>query len=390
MISTLLLLSLSAAPGDAVLARVDGTPVTVAMVSRQSQRLAAAGRPVSASQALDSCVDDVLLAAEARRRGLENDPRKAAYVATARRAACFELQAARDFTPAAATDAELREMFHAIEDSCTYEQLAFEKAETAKAARARIDGGTPFADEARSAVVSRIFPNPQTAPVTLRSQMHAALATALFAAPPKTVVGPVQTETGWVVARTLAVRIGTEEQFAARRQSLADRRLRETRKASERHVAEGLRKKNGVTVDEKFLRGLGGEPTPKQLEQVIAKVGDRQLRYGDIYPVVQETARTFQHLAGPGYRISLAWTAVDRMLLEDLALSSYGKAPEVVARADEFERAALAQVAVDQIVAKVPAEKRQEALAREFEKLRKASKITVDGAALAQAFPPNP
>jgi hypothetical protein len=391
MLSTLLLITLSSVPGDAIVARVGDTTVTAAMVAQQRENLRATGRETSPSESLESCINDVVLANEARRLGLASDPRVAELVANQQRNAAV-LLAERDFTPREPpSEAQLREMFQQVSDSCTYEQLAFEKAEAAQAARARIDKGGTFADEARTASYSRIFPDPQAAPVVLRSQVEPALAAALFAVPPRTVVGPVQVATGWSVARTLAVQRGTDAEFAARRQSLVERRGREVRQAAEKHVVEGVKKKSGVKVDEAFLRALdGAQATPSDLAHVIAKVGDRQLRYRDIYPQVQQGVQAFRHAAGPGYKVALAWSAVERMLLEDLAVERYGKSPELVGRAAEFERVALVQLAVDRHVSKLPAEKRPQALAAEIDKLRKASKITVDGAALAQALPAIP
>jgi hypothetical protein len=352
----LVAMSLGAATGD-VLARVDGVTIDADTFARRVDAIRAEGRRVMPERVLDVLVNEALLASEARRLGLSGSAAVFATIkARTRRAAAdvfVEKQVAAQAPP---SDAALREMFHATSDFVMYESITFETSAAARDALKRIQGGSTLAAESGSAVVSQIHANPATAPAAMRAQLEASLAEALFAAAPGAVVGPVPLRAGFAIARVLDKEIGTEADFAARRDALLAHSKKQLAAQARTQFRTHLRENAHIDLDLKFLEGLRGlEATPAQLDHVIATVNGRPVRYGDIYDTIRLVGGATGHVAGASVKIQLAWREIENRLLDDLAVArGYDKEPDVVARQPEIERAALAMAAVEHLASTAP------------------------------------
>lgn len=420
----LLLLALAATPGDEVVARIDGDAVTRATLLRRAEALQTPQGTPPLGEVLQSLVVQSLLAAEGRRLGLEKDPKVLERIRAETAAAAAAAMLRKDFAERAdPPEARLREMFESVSDAAAFESLTFDGREAALAARERIAKGSTLAAEAPRAVMAQLHPKPEAAPAVVRGQLDPALAKALFAAQPGTLVGPVELRLGWGLARALRIHRGTEQEFAARRAALAERAREQARTERVRHVAAGLRAKSGVQLDEPFLRSLrGAEATPAQLDHAVATVNGRPVRYREVHARLAAFGAD-GHMAGPGVKIQLAWQRVDSVLLEELAVErGHDRDPEVAALRPELERVALAEGAAIRIQEGVPAptnrevkqfyernrkafgrpleevraaatagareEKRGRALEARIAELRGQASVSIDGEALARAAAP--
>lgn len=423
VVSSLLALAVSAAaPDTTVLARVDEVEITADALARRAQRLRGEGKRASTEDILESLVDEVLLAAEARRMGLAGSPEvKARVDAEKRRQAAELFLADRVEKQFRVTDAQLREMFHSTADFAFFESGTFATGEAAAAAVGRIRDGATFAEAVKSAPVSAVYPSPESVPATMRAQLDPALAAALFAAAPRAIVGPVQTQLGFVVARLLRKEIGGEDQFAARREQLRAFARKQFEGSMRAEASKHLRETSHVQLDEKFLGSVGTPPTKAELDHVIATVNGRPVRYREVYDTLRAVGAASGHLSGPSTRIGLAWKEVEKRLLQDYAVEKgFDRSPEIAARAPEIEREGLALAAIDRLRAATPTastaeaqafyarnrigygratfeQVRADATARATEEkqvnavgarvaaLRSAARISIDRAALAQA-----
>ena len=418
--ASLLLLVLAANPSDEVVARVDGVAVTRSTVLRKSAAVASA----TPAQVVEGCIAEALLAAEGRRLGLVRDPAVLARIDRDRRRAAMESLVEKELAPHSdPPESTLREMFQTLNDGLVFESATFETREAADAARQRIEKGSTLVAEARTAVMSRVPPDPEAAQVVMRGQLDATLADALFAAGAGKLAGPVQLPVGWAIARAVRMERGTEEAYRSRRDALVKRARALGKADAVRHISAQLRAKSGVTLDEAFLRALhGSDATPQQLDHVVANVRGYPLRYAEVYAQLAQLG-TDGHMAGPNVKVQFAWQRVDALLLENLALERHhDAAPEVKARDAEFERGALAAAAAERIQAAAPPpsegeieafyrrnadafgkkfeavlpaaaagarnEKRARALVGRVTELRSKASVSVDQKALARAFAP--
>lgn len=406
-----------------VVATVDGTAITSGSVTRRVQASRGQPRPPAPGYVLDGLIDEALLAAEARRHGLERSSDVAQRIDAEKRRAAAEALLDREAARHEPDERLLREMFHSTSDFVSFESLTFEKRETAQAALERIRKGATLASEARNAVTSQLYPDPRSAPPMMRAQLDPALADVLFSAAPGTMVGPVQGEIGIVIARPIRKEIGTNAAFAAGRATLLQRAQKRIIAAVRERFLETLReeKRGSVKIDEPFLRGLGGAaPTQEQLDHAVAVVNGRQVRYREVYDSMRTLGAASGHGAGPTIRLQLVRRLIDELMLQDLAIErGLDKAPEVAARLEEIEREALAQAAIARIrsAARPPSEreiedtykrnaarfarpfrevfplvarqaladKQNAALGARVRELRKKASISIDRAALARA-----
>ena len=341
---------------DAVVARVDQVTITRSAIARRQDLGARIGIGLTAAEAVESLVNDALLALEARRGGIDlSSADVAAFVeAELRRAASVALVdsyvARRE-----PEEAELRAAFHATADFVAFEFLAYASEQDARAARQRVDRGASLTAEASTAVVARLFPNGADAPQAIRAQLPAPLASILFSSKPGEIVGPVEGENGWMVARVLSKQIGSDAEYQARRPSLVASFEKQVRSATRTHLAEQVRAKSGVKLDEAFLQSLTGTvPTQEQLGHVLATVGGKPVTYAEVYPKVAALGAQASHMASPAVKIQLANAVIDERVLESFAIErGFDKRAEVAAQRPELERNALAQRLVGRIHATV-------------------------------------
>ncbi len=417
----ILALLLCSKPANDVVARVDGTPITAAAFARQ---LESAPAPENPEEVLQRMIGEVLLAAEGRRLGLERSPAAAAFLDSAQRRQAgvvfLEKEVAGKIAP---DEAMLRNLFHSTADFAAYELLIFETAQRAAAAAGRIRQGASFASEASGAVKSQLQPDPKGAPLVMRGEMAPPLAAALFDAAPGAVVGPVQLNDGFAVARLLNKTVGTDQEFAARRSSLATHARSQLAEQMKHHVIAQLRERAHVVLDEEFLRSVReGEPAPQVLDHALATVGGKVLRYREILDDVRAIRATGGHM-GAALRISVAWREIDSRLLQDVAVErGLLNAPEIVALRPEHQQQAVGYAAMMRIMDAAPPpterdiasfyernsaafgrpfaqalpqaaagaarEKREAALVEAVAALRKKAAISIDRGALARATKP--
>jgi len=422
----LLLVSLAATPGDPVLARVNEASITQRALVRRMEAMGARARRSTPGAVLQGLIEEALLAEEGRRLGLQTAREVVERVESDLRSAAAVALVEKELAARAAPDeARLREIFHATADFVAYEMVVFETREKAAAALQSIRRGSKLETEARTAVVSTLHPSPEKAPLVLRAQIEAPLAAELFRAEPGTVVGPVELSTGVALARPLRRELGSEAAFAARRPSLVAYATRQLTSQARQHLSAQLRAKAGVKLDEPFLQGIAsGGPTAEQLDHAVATINGRPLRYREIDASLRALGAASGHMAGPGVRLAIAQQLVEAHLLEDLAVEKgFDKAPEVLARRPESERAALAAAAAEKIrkaapapgeddirryydrnakaygrpfeqvmpdaAARAAAEKQDAALGRRIGELRRTAKVSVDTAALSRVSGPD-
>jgi len=366
----LLLAALVTAGGDAAVARVNDVTIPRAAVARRVDFAAGLQIKVTPAEALESLVNDALLAEEGRRLGLDRSPEVAASVDRELRKAAAAALVDSFVARRQPDEATLREMFHATADFVAFELLAYASEQDARAARQRIDKGAKLEAEAATAVTARLYPKPSDAPFSMRAQLGG-LAAPLLSAAPGALVGPVEGEKGWLVVRVLRKEIGSDADYAARRPMLLASFRKQTLDAGRSHLVEQLRAKSGVKLDEAFLGGLrGAAPTPEQLQHVIATVGGAPVRYADVYPKIASLGGQAGHMASPAVKVQLANSVVNERLVEAFAIErGLDKAPEVVAQRPELERNAITVLVAARIQAAVKRPSGRE-IERHYEKNR--------------------
>ncbi len=362
IVASLTLATLVAAQAGAVVARVDGVAITADAVAHRVRALQypRAPRP---EQVVETLVVETLLAGEAGRLGLSRSPEVVAAVELQVRRAATEVMLASISAQAKPDDAQLRELFHSTGDFVSWESATFETRDDALAALKRIEKGSRFPDEAKRAVVATVHADPAAAPPVMRAQLPAPLAASLFAAAPGAIVGPVEMTTGWVVARVIRKQIGTDAEYAAKRESLVGYAREQVAGAARKHLIQQLKSSAKITVDEAFLRGLDGlRATSAQLDHVVATVNGAPIRYRDIYPSLRAVAGGGSgHMGGPTVKILLATKEAEERLVQAAAAErGYASDPSVKAQLPYFERMALAQAAAQRIQQSAPAPSEQE------------------------------
>ncbi|MGI8841460.1 MAG: peptidylprolyl isomerase [Caulobacteraceae bacterium] len=201
-------------PGDKAVARVNGEMVWTSDVKREAvaQGLIGPGEPLDASsqsfrQVLDEVVDQKLLAAEALRRGLEKDPLAERRLAAARERVLDDILLETSVGKAvnnAAINGLYREM---VKNETPAEEIHLRQivlgspVEAAQVRKLLAAGGSfeVLAAE-RSKDDATRFKGGEMAPTTL-DMLPPAYAAALKSAQAGALVGPFQTDAGWVVAR---------------------------------------------------------------------------------------------------------------------------------------------------------------------------------------------
>lgn len=423
-LAILLALAVAAPPGDAVVAKVGKTEIGQAELVRRLAAVAAQGRTVTPAVALEGLISETLLAEEGRRLGLAGSPAVARMtddqVRRAAAAALGEDLAAR-FEP---TEAQLREHFHSTADVLAFDTLVYATREDAAAARQRIEQGAKLEAEQAKAVVAKVFPSAAEAKLITRAQVEPALAAALFAAKAGQLVGPLEGQNGWVLARLLRRETGTDAAFAERRPALVRFARAQLAEQAKRHLIAQRKAQASVTVDEAFLAATKGmEATPAQLDHPVAKVGAGAIPYRDLLAGLAAIGAAGGHGGGSlSMKRQVLSTMVDERIWQDLALErGLDRTPGVAARRPEFERAALAQAAGQKLLDGAPApteaeikafykanqaafarpyeearpvaaaraadQKRVAAFQQRLEALRKAGAVTIDQAALAAVQP---
>lgn len=334
------ILSLLLAAGD-VVARVDDQPIEASEVAQRAA--AAQGAPVPS--VLQDLVDERLLAADAERAGYAKDARVAAEVDRERRRLASERFQEKELGGVARVDeAMLRQMFHSQADQARLRLAVFTSPTEALAARERIAKGGSFeAEAARSVDMSWKKGEPRW---LARAQMEPAVEKAAFEGPLQDVQGPLELKLGAALAQVQERQLGTDAQFAERREALARFAGQQLRNQARAHYVKQLRKQAGADIDEAFLRSTEKrlDATPQEEARVIARLHGKPFTYGELLPEVRQLARGKEggHFSGATVKLELANAIVDRRLLEEAALKhGYGKGPEIEAALAPVRRDAM-------------------------------------------------
>ncbi len=302
----------------AVVARVDGAPITLRDLEERLAMDRGTGLARPALQALSELVDEAVLAEEFDRRRLHLPAGLAGELEERRRALGARRYLERALAGIEPDDAQLRALFHLNADSANVRLVVLATRAEAAAALDRLAHGAPFAEEARRSLQEESARRGGSLGTRTRAQLPGKLGDAVFAAPLGQVVGPVELELGWGLLQVTERSIGTDAEFSARRAEIAAFARRQDLEAARRHLVAQLRARAGVTVDEPFLAATGASVEPRDLDHVVAAVPGRPVRYGDVLDLYR---RTFGpgapgHGTGPSLKTALAGQLVDERLLE--------------------------------------------------------------------------
>ncbi len=378
--AALLWLATAAAPAPAdVLARVDDVAITRADLD---ERLRVLGfrRRLTPQEAVSELVDEALLAADARRQGLDRDPAVAEELDAQRRRLAADAYVASIAEAIKPSDAQLRSMYHGSGDQVRLTLAKFLTEDEARAALERVKKGGDLAAEARRSPDPSLAATGGDTGLLSRALVDPALVDAVFREPVGALVGPVKLQLGFAVARIVERTVADEAGFAGRREALVE--MARTRGAQQvrAHLVEQLRRTSGVTLDEQFLAALGTRIalSPAELAHPIATVNGHPVPYSAIHEQVAELFRVARgHGAGPAARQRLAWQEIERRLLAGAALAKgMDRAPSVREVLPGIERNLLAAAAAAKLGRS--ADLSDPAVRARIEALRRHAKVQVD------------
>lgn len=387
MSPALVAVALAAVPAaQDVVARVDAVAISRADVVERRAALERAGRSASPAELLNRLLDEALLAAQARRDGLDRDPAVRAQLASERRRLLAKAFVADTVSRSQLPEETLRSLYHQSGDSAKLVLVKLATREEATASLARVQKGGDLAAEAARGVDPALAATGGKTGLRTRGELDPALAEVVFRAPAGELVGPVQLKLGWGVARVIERTIADEAGFAARRDSIAAFAREQLTAETRRHLGAQLKAKAGVALDEAFLRALGNrsDATPDELDHVLAIVKTTPIRYREIQPAIAQASATSGHFAGPTVKISFAQTAIEEALLA-AAGAEHGLESSVAAAYARVERAVLARAAAIEVGSRAAPGDIEAAIRSRIVELRSRSKIQVDEAALAAA-----
>lgn len=350
----LLLAAATSLPPDAV-ARVGARTIMAAQLSARIAALRRSGTAADPRPALDGLIDEALLAQQGSLSGLETNPEvQSAREAERRRLAAQVLTTREIEANLVITDEQLRAAYHASSDGARLDSVTLPSRELAQAALDRIRGGGSFLLEAQQSLDLGSAMGGGDLGLRSRAELDPALREAAFSAPLQALQGPVHLIVGWGVFRVRERTLGDEAGFQERKSELRNHLLQSSRKQAIAHVAQRLRARSRVVLDEKFLESTGSslKPTPEQAEAVVARVGDRPVRYSELVARLQ---RIFGqggggHLSGLAVKTSFAWELIDDLLLEREAMDrGFGDDPAALAGARAAADESMARIAAERI-----------------------------------------
>ncbi len=355
MVSSLLVLLLSAAAPDAVAARVDTHVVTAGEVASRA-RGASATVPI----ALDDLIGETLLADAARREGKKVPAEVAERARNDRGRAAVELLVARDVTSRITmTDADVLRALHAEEDKVRVSMVILPTREQAQGALDRIKAGATFQQEAKGSVDE--FTRSRSGSLGWMSVggMGQALSEELGAAPTGQLLGPFAVEGGFAVARVEEKKPADEMTLMTMKDEARPRLVEERREKGARQFVDDLLQRSGAKVDTAFLQSTGGalDPGGKEKGRAVATAGKIKITYGEVIEAIKQATMP---KGGGGATAELKERIAQRLLtravLEKAARDAgFDKAPEAVAAGWRAERGALAAAEVARIRKGVPA-----------------------------------
>ena len=216
----LLLLAVATASPD-VLARVNDVAITSQDVAERRRALGARGAGVPTADIVTDLVNDALLAAEARRSGLDRDPAIASDLEAQRRRVYTEVLVGKLADATKPTDAQLREMYHQTSDVVRLKLVKVATKEDAEAALKRVRAGGDIESEAAKSLDPALAARRGDTGLVVRAALPPQIAGKAFEVPTGTIIGPVELQLGWAIAELVERRIADDAGFAARRDQIA-------------------------------------------------------------------------------------------------------------------------------------------------------------------------
>jgi hypothetical protein len=383
----------------ALLSQADNAPVIrvgeIALTSADVSTRAAdflrtnSGSPVRPDAFVDGLVDELLLAAEAKRSGLARTQAALAAVEAARAKLLARIYWEREIVAKASPpEDQVRALFHQNGDSVRLRLVILATRDEAAAVLARLSAGGEFALEASKSLHRSASKGGDTGAVG-RKDLDPALAKVAFDVPKGKLFGPVELSLGFAVGEVVERNIALEKDFAAQRPTLEAWARQQFASQAKGHFLSMSRKQKGVELDEKFLESLGKNTstTEEQAEHVIATISGRPVRYRELLPEIQNWGSAGGHMFGPAVRIRVAEAHIDDLLLASAAVEArLPERPDIAAGLRTNELSALARAQATQWAASAPEKQREKAVLDRLAALRKQTPIFLDRpAAIAAA-----
>jgi len=247
-------------------AEVDGDPITVSWFERSYVdfliRSGANDTRETRYAHLDNLVDAVLLAQEARRRGMDRTEEFAEYSQREREKAVGGRFFTEAFTATLPppSDEELRETFRRWKSERVVRHLFFRNPDSAAAAYERLRAGSDFLEEARRTYgLAEVDSAAGMLGAVRYFNLDDAFAEAAFDLEPGAFSEPVRSRVGWHIVRverTVENPLLTEEEYQTRRSGLSSQfRLRRRRVEGDRFVRSFMESLN-VRVEPAAIRAL--------------------------------------------------------------------------------------------------------------------------------------
>lgn len=360
MLTILTLTMVMVAPGDEVLARVDGRAVTGAQLNARAALTSASGAPADALALVQDLVNDELLAREGYRQGLEKSPVVvAAFEAARLKVAAETFLEKQVYGNVKVEESQLKFLFHESGDSARVRMIIVASEDEARALLGRLEQGAKFADEAKHSLDPIGQQKKGDYGELTRAQIEEAARALVFSTPLGKPVGPVKLALGVAVVVVDSRVIADEAKFPARKAEIAQFAEAQTRVMMRRHILDQLRAKYKVTVDQPFLKSTGTRLTasPVEADRALARVGGRTVTYGQVLAQQQKSfgGAMGSHMSGPRVKEELAWALVDDVLGEEAAVAAgFGKEPAALEAARRAERDAVIRELANRTRAAVP------------------------------------
>jgi parvulin-like peptidyl-prolyl isomerase len=341
----------AASPGAAevALARVDGLAITGDDLAARVAASRGAGSQARAAELLEDLINDSLLAADARRAGLDKDPKvTAAMEAERRRLAAQAFQAGEVQEAMTVDEEQLRKMYRSGADQARLYVIHLATKEEAAACLDRLQKGAKFEAEAAKGLNTEVRARGGELGWRSRAQMEKPLEESVFAAKVGEPFGPVALDLGFAVVKVAERRLGDEAGFAEKKDELTRFAQLQARQQTKTHLQLQKRKEAKAQVDLEFLKSTGTaiEASVKDAERVVVSAGAHKITYAQVLASVRSLSqgREGSHFSGLAVKQEMAWQLVDQRLFEDLAVDrGYGKDPKTARSLERFTRDALAQ-----------------------------------------------
>jgi peptidyl-prolyl cis-trans isomerase C len=330
---------------DLVLARVNGEPITVQELqdsfttSHQGHGVLLAGKG-AVREFLDKAIDRRLLAQEARRIGLDQDPAvvKAREDLAARRAADMLQEVELGPPPAIQPDRVLA-AWELLRQRLLVREILVDTRAEAEAARARVIGGEDFSLVARQVSLADNAARGGDLGIVRWGQLDRPLDDALWSLAKGEVSQPIETEEGWYLL-DLVERAAVElPKFDEVKGQVTARLVQRERTVKTGALLKRLLARHHAVISEGVLvdalrAPAGAEPAPATT--VVATAGEDTVTLADILPRVdREAARRL-----PAARLRRQVHAVleaqlyGRLLRREGLARGYAERPAVVHELD--------------------------------------------------------